>query len=74
MFLINSIKHNIYITLDQIIPEGSIQVFDQNHHELANRHFKNSIFEKLAMKNITGKLTIIVKFNEAKYSKNIYVK
>jgi len=73
MLLINSINHNIFITLDRIVPNWSIRVVDKNHQILASRHIRNSNFEKLSLNNITGNVTVIVEYNELTYSRNIYV-
>jgi len=74
VILIYSIKRNVYIALEGIVPEGRVEVVDVNKKIILNHPFQNSNFEKLTIPENEKKVTVKVKYNKSTYVRNINLK
>ncbi len=59
------IKNNdIYITFNELIKEGVIEIEEEKQGNSVFRRIKNSDFEKISLKDFKNKITLRIKQND----------
>jgi hypothetical protein len=66
-------KKTLFIQLDRIVKQGTINVIGKNNNLIIKHCFENSNFEKLGLTELTGRFDIILDLENEKIKKQINI-